>query len=48
MLQADVLPTCGGGAQIVFNDIECLKQISPTAVKHNEQIKLENTVNKST
>lgn len=42
LYKANVLPTCGGGAQIVFNDIECLKQISPTAAKRNGQIKLEN------
>ncbi|XP_011705387.1 PREDICTED: kinesin-like protein KIF23 isoform X2 [Wasmannia auropunctata] len=41
LYKADVLPTCGGGAQIVFNDIECLRQISPTAAKRNGQ-KLEN------
>ncbi|XP_011158511.1 kinesin-like protein KIF23 isoform X2 [Solenopsis invicta] len=39
LYKADVLPTCGGGAQIIFNDIECLKQISPTTAKHNKQIK---------
>ncbi|KYN13551.1 Kinesin-like protein KIF23 [Trachymyrmex cornetzi] len=37
LYKADVLPTCGGGAQIVFNDIECLKQISPTVAKCNGQ-----------
>ncbi|XP_036148313.1 kinesin-like protein KIF23 isoform X3 [Monomorium pharaonis] len=39
LYKANVLPTCGGGAQIVFNDIECLTQISPTTTKHNSQIK---------
>ncbi|XP_067207373.1 kinesin-like protein KIF23 isoform X3 [Linepithema humile] len=33
LYKADVLPTCGGGAQIVFNDIEYLKQISPSTAK---------------
>ncbi|XP_032668043.1 kinesin-like protein KIF23 isoform X2 [Odontomachus brunneus] len=28
LYKADVLPTSGGGAQVVFNDIECLKQVS--------------------
>ncbi|XP_018058878.1 PREDICTED: kinesin-like protein KIF23, partial [Atta colombica] len=37
MYKANILPTCGGGAQIVFNDIECLKQISPTVAKRNGQ-----------
>lgn len=32
-VQADVLPTSGGGAQIVFNDIEYLKQISPVRAR---------------
>lgn len=30
LYKADILPTSGGGAQVVFNDVECLKQISPT------------------
>lgn len=28
--KGNVMPTCGGGAQVVFNDVECLKQKSPT------------------
>jgi len=32
-LQGDILPTSGGGAQVVFNDMECLKQSSPKARK---------------
>jgi len=31
--QGDILPTSGGGAQVVFNDMECLKQSSPKARK---------------
>ena len=31
ILQADVVPTSGGGAQIIFNDVETLKQRSPNA-----------------
>ncbi|KAL6259806.1 hypothetical protein P5V15_009717 [Pogonomyrmex californicus] len=42
LYKADVLPTCGGGAQIVFNDIECLKQVSPTAAKCNGRTKVNN------
>ncbi|XP_011505660.1 PREDICTED: kinesin-like protein KIF23 [Ceratosolen solmsi marchali] len=30
LYKADILPTRGGGAQVVFNDVECLKQLSPT------------------
>ncbi|XP_025268620.1 kinesin-like protein KIF23 isoform X1 [Camponotus floridanus] len=45
LYKADILPTCGGGAQIVFNDIECLKQISPIAAKRcNGQTNLENSL----
>ncbi|KDR20500.1 hypothetical protein L798_04887, partial [Zootermopsis nevadensis] len=31
LYKADVIPTCGGGAQVVFNDVEMLKQQSPNA-----------------
>lgn len=31
LYKGDVIPTTSGGAQVVFNDVECLKQISPTA-----------------
>ncbi|XP_033226200.1 kinesin-like protein KIF23 [Belonocnema kinseyi] len=30
LYKADIVPTSGGGAQVVFNDVECLKQMSPT------------------
>ncbi|XP_071638039.1 uncharacterized protein [Temnothorax longispinosus] len=39
LYKANVLPTCGGGAQIVFNDIECLKQISPPSAKKNVMVR---------
>lgn len=29
LYKGDVVPTCGGGAQVIFNDIEMLKQFSP-------------------
>lgn len=29
--KGDILPTCSGGAQVVFNDVERLRQGSPTA-----------------
>ncbi|KAH8294000.1 hypothetical protein KR054_007236 [Drosophila jambulina] len=29
LYKGNVIPTCGGGAQVVFNDVECLKQKSP-------------------
>lgn len=30
LYKGDVIPTTSGGAQVVFDDIECLKQLSPT------------------
>ncbi|XP_053684824.1 kinesin-like protein KIF23 [Sabethes cyaneus] len=30
IFKGDVIPTTGGGAQVIFNDVECLKQFSPT------------------
>jgi len=29
LYKGNVIPTCGGGAQVVFDDVECLKQRSP-------------------
>lgn len=31
LYKGDILPTSGGGAQVVFNDLEHLKQVSPVA-----------------
>lgn len=31
LYKGDVIPTTTGGAQVVFDDIECLKQLSPQA-----------------
>lgn len=33
LYKGDILPTSGGGAQVIFNDMECLKQSSPKARK---------------
>lgn len=30
LYKGDVIPTNTGGAQMIFNDVECLKQHSPT------------------
>lgn len=30
LYKGDVIPTTGGGAQVIFNDVECLKQMSPS------------------
>ncbi|XP_015434193.1 PREDICTED: kinesin-like protein KIF23 isoform X2 [Dufourea novaeangliae] len=35
LYKGDILPTSGGGAQVVFNDMECLKQLSPKARKRS-------------
>ncbi|KAL7732009.1 hypothetical protein ACLKA6_015773 [Drosophila palustris] len=29
LYKGNVIPTCGGGAQVVFDDVECLRQKSP-------------------
>lgn len=31
LYKGDVVPTTTGGAQVIFDDVECLKQLSPTA-----------------
>lgn len=36
LYKGDVIPTTSGGAQVVFNDVECLKQLSPTESSPNE------------
>ncbi|XP_014476324.1 PREDICTED: kinesin-like protein KIF23 [Dinoponera quadriceps] len=38
LYKANVLPTSGGGAQVVFNDIECLKQVSPARQKQQSRL----------
>ncbi|XP_023936954.1 kinesin-like protein KIF23 [Bicyclus anynana] len=30
LYKGNIVPTCGGGAQVIFNDVEMLKQFSPT------------------
>lgn len=41
LYKGDVIPSCGGGAQVIFNDVELLKQCSPksspTRKRINEQ-----------
>ena len=29
LYKGNVIPTCAGGAQVIFDDVECLKQKSP-------------------
>ncbi|XP_045771069.1 kinesin-like protein KIF23 [Maniola jurtina] len=40
--KGDIVPTCGGGAQVIFNDVEMLKQFSPTR-DHNSSRRTSNT-----
>lgn len=35
LYKGDIVPTCGGGAQVIFNDVEMLKQFSPTTEKNS-------------
>ncbi|XP_052894600.1 kinesin-like protein KIF23 [Anopheles moucheti] len=37
LYKGDVIPTSGGGAQVVFNDVEFLKQFSPTKTPPNRK-----------
>ncbi|XP_036144378.1 kinesin-like protein KIF23 isoform X2 [Monomorium pharaonis] len=39
LYKGDILPTSGGGAQVIFNDMECLKQSSPRARKRTGPLK---------
>ncbi|KAK0075210.1 hypothetical protein PV325_007238 [Microctonus aethiopoides] len=42
LYKGDILPTSGGGAQVVFNDVECLKQLSPTGRRKRSGIQDNN------
>ncbi|XP_076626873.1 kinesin-like protein KIF23 isoform X2 [Colletes latitarsis] len=42
LYKGDILPTSGGGAQVVFNDMECLKQLSPKARKRSGPLDINN------
>lgn len=38
LYKGNVIPTTGGGAQVVFDDVECLKQLSPvTSPSHRKR-----------
>lgn len=38
LYKGNVIPTTGGGAQVVFDDVECLKQLSPvTSPTHRKR-----------
>lgn len=43
LYKGNVIPTCGGGAQVVFNDVECLKQRSPVVSPRRKRSSDENT-----
>ncbi|CAG4949031.1 unnamed protein product [Parnassius apollo] len=38
LYKGDVVPTCGGGAQVIFNDVEMLKQFSPTRESNSARL----------
>ncbi|CAG4967757.1 unnamed protein product [Colias eurytheme] len=38
LYKGDIVPTCGGGAQVIFNDVEMLKQFSPTKERERESL----------
>lgn len=38
LYKGDIIQTCGGGAQVVFNDVECLKQRSPDSSPRRKRI----------
>lgn len=38
LYKGDVVPTCGGGAQVIFNDVEMLKQFSPSRDSHSNRM----------
>lgn len=37
LYKGDIVPTCGGGAQVIFNDVEMLKQFSPTKERESSR-----------
>jgi len=37
LYKGDVLPTVGGGAQVILQDVEVLRHLSPTAIKRNSE-----------
>lgn len=41
LYKGNVIPTCGGGAQVVFNDVECLKQRSPVTSPRRKRPSVE-------
>ncbi|XP_044000991.1 kinesin-like protein KIF23 [Aphidius gifuensis] len=45
--KGDILRTSGGGAQVVFNDVEHLKQMSPTAGKKRSSNARDNNENQN-
>lgn len=47
LFKGDIIPTSGGGAQVVFNDMECLKQLSPKARKRSGPQDTENEIGSS-
>lgn len=38
LYKGDIIPTCAGGAQVVFNQVECLTQRSPVTSPRRKRI----------
>ncbi|XP_041971129.1 kinesin-like protein KIF23 [Aricia agestis] len=36
LYKGDIVPTCGGGAQVIFSDVEMLKQFSPSKDRESQ------------
>ncbi|XP_032525649.2 kinesin-like protein KIF23 [Danaus plexippus] len=43
LYKGNIVPTCGGGAQVIFNDVEMLKQFSPTRDRESSRRTSGNT-----
>lgn len=43
LYKGDVVPTCGGGAQVIFNDVEMLKQFSPNKERSSQSARMSNS-----
>lgn len=44
LYKGNVIPTCAGGAQVIFDDVECLKQKSPLSSPNRKRPSIGNGV----
>lgn len=47
LFKGNVVPTCGGGAQVIFSDVEMLKQMEPLATPGKKREGPETPMKKS-